>query len=244
MIALLAAFQFLTILPPVVRRPFTHEELGRAVGFYPLAGLGLGAVLAALAWLSGRAFSPAVVAALVLAAWAVLTRGLHLDGWMDACDGLFGGFTPERRLEIMRDSRVGAFGVIGGVLVLLVQFAALNAAGVRPAALLLAPTLGRWAMAAALVAFPYARAEGLGRAMKDHARWPQAALATAIAGAAAWLLAGWVGIAVLGLAALLMWGGARFALARVPGLTGDLYGALGVAVETATLLVFASNLVF
>ena len=241
MIALLAAFQFLTITPPIVRRPFTPEELGRSVGFFPVVGLALGAILYGLASGLRLVFSPDVAAALVLAAWMILTRALHLDGFMDACDGLFGGFTPEQRLAIMRDSRVGAFGVAGGVLVLLAYFAAIQAALAGPFALLMAPVLGRWAMALALVAFPYARAEGLGRAMKDHARWPQAALATVTALVVAGLAARGAGLLALALAGLTALLGAWFALRRIPGLTGDIYGALGVAAELAGLLSLAAT---
>lgn len=236
MIALLAAFQFLTIAPALVRRAFTAQELGRAVGFFPLVGLALGGALSGLALVLGLIFPPGVVAALVLAAWVILTRALHLDGFMDACDGLFGGFTPERRLEIMRDSRVGAFGMAGGALVLIAQFAAIQAALAWPLALLVAPVLGRWVMSLAVVLLPYARAEGLGRTMKDNARWPQAVLATVTALAAAWLALGWAGLAALALAALVLTLGAWLALRRIPGLTGDLYGALGIAIELAVLL--------
>lgn len=242
MIAILAAFQFLTITPPIVTRAFTPREMGRAVAFYPLVGLALGGVLYGLSIALGLAFPPPLTAALLLAAWVLLTRALHLDGFMDACDGLFGGFTPERRLEIMRDSRVGAFGVAGGVLILLAEAAAIQPLLAYPAALLLAPVAARWAMALAIVAFPYAREQGLGRAMKDHARTPEALIATAIALIAAWFAAGWWGLVALllaaALAALLIW----FALRRVPGLTGDLYGALGMSAELAVLVFFTALL--
>ena len=66
-----------------------------------------------------------MTAALLVAVLAVATRGLHLDGLMDVCDGLFGGYTPERRLEIMRDSHVGAFAVLGAVSLLLLKYGAL-----------------------------------------------------------------------------------------------------------------------
>ncbi len=216
--------------------------MGRSVGFYPLAGLALGAALFGAQMGLRLIFPPGVAAALTLAAWVILTRGLHLDGFMDACDGLFGGFTPERRLEIMRDLRVGAFGVAGGGLMLLAQFAALAALPDRSLGLLLAPTLARWAMALALVAFPYAREQGLGRAMKDNARWPQALLASLIALAAAWLAAGVIGLIAAGLALAVMLVAAWFALRRVPGLTGDLYGALGMLVELAVLLLVMAGI--
>lgn len=238
MIALLAAFQFLTILPPIIRRPFTPVELGRSVAFFPVVGLAVGGALAATAALRA-VLPPGVVAGLTLAVWVVATRALHLDGWMDACDGLFGGFTPEQRLEIMRDSRVGAFGVAGGALLLIIEYSALEASIARPVSLILVPVLGRWIVALAITLFPYARADGMGRAMKDHAGWPQALIATLVAAAAAWLAAGWIGLGALAVSAagggLAVW----LALRRVPGLTGDLYGALCMAVEVVVLVCLA-----
>ena len=81
----------------------------------------------------------------------------------------------------MKDERVGAFAVVGGVLLLLIKFLALWSAQDRLAACLLAPMLGRWGMVLTIVLFPYARPEGLGRSMKDHAGWREMLLATLIA---------------------------------------------------------------
>jgi len=235
----LAALQFLTIMPPLVRRPFTPVELGRAVGYFPLVGTLLGGVLVGLSW--GLAFvSPTgVAAALVLAVWTILTGALHFDGFVDACDGLFGGQDPEARLRILRDERVGAFALAGGVLLLLTKFAALAAIPHRASALLLAPTLGRWAMTLAVVGFPYARPEGLGRTMKEHAGWRQVALATGLTLATAWLGGSWWGLmAMMGVGGA-TWLAARFTLSRLPGLTGDIYGAICEMVEAFVLLWFA-----
>ena len=125
MVSLLAAFQFLTTFPAVIRRAVTAQDLGRAVGHFPLVGLALGGVLYGLGSGLQLIFPTQVVAIFILGAWLLLTRALHFDGFLDTCDGLFGGFTFERRLEIMRDSRVGAFGVAGGVLLLLAKYAAI-----------------------------------------------------------------------------------------------------------------------
>lgn len=244
MVPVLAAFQFLTILPPIVRRAFSAEELGRAVGWYPLVGLALGGLLAGLNAGLRLVFPPGVVAVLLLIVWVVSTRALHMDGFMDACDGLFGGFTPERRLEIMRDSRVGAFGAVGGALAMVVKAALIVSLANHTAGLILAPVLGRWAMVIAIAAFPYAREQGLGRDMKDHTRAPQviigAVTALAAVGVAAWLagpLLALIGTAAAGLAFGLC---ARLALTRVPGFTGDLYGALCEVTELAVLLAFTA----
>jgi adenosylcobinamide-GDP ribazoletransferase len=238
MAALWAAFQFLTILPPIVRRPFTKEELGRSVSFYPLVGLALGGTILGLDTILRLALPVQVSAALVLVAWVVLTRGLHLDGFLDACDGLFGGFTPERRLEILRDPRVGAFGVIGGVLLILAKYAAVTTLRDRTAALLLAPVLGRWALSMVVVLFPYARKEGLGRDIKDHARWPQALLAGCTALAAAWLIGQLPGIIAVAMAGSIMLVVAVRVQRLIPGLTGDIYGAICELVELSVLIFF------
>jgi adenosylcobinamide-GDP ribazoletransferase len=180
-----------------------------------------------------------VRAALLLVALITLTRGLHLDGLMDCCDGLFGGFTPERRLEIMRDSRVGAFGVLGAVAFLLLRYSGIAAldGGWRLVGLALPPLLGRWTLAMAIVAYPYGRAEGMGADFKRAAGWWQVGLATLVAaalGAALWWP--WGAAALIPAAAVLALV-ARFMLGRLGGMTGDCYGAINELVEVVLLLI-------
>ena len=242
MTSLLAAFQFLTIFPTVIRRRFTPEEMGRAVGFFPLVGLVLGGILFGLD--SGlRLFLPPYLAAvLVVAAWLTLTRALHFDGLLDIFDGLFGGFTPERRLEIMHDSRVGAFGVAAGALLIFAKLFSIASLDNRLAAFLLAPTLARWAMALAIFAFPYAREHGLGRDMKDKTNWLQVVFAACVSLVAAWFVAGLSGLIVFGLATILLFLLARYMLTLIPGLTGDSYGAICEVVELFVLIAFTVSL--
>ena len=148
----------------------------------------------------------------------------------------------------MRDECVGAFAVAGAAILLLTKFAALSALLIAltssPSAnlvlvlrtLLLSPTLGRFAMTLAVVAFPYAREEGLGRWMKDHAGWREVATATAISVLAAASLNGLLGLLFVVGAALITWLLAWFSIRRVAGLTGDIYGALCEVVEAVVLL--------
>jgi adenosylcobinamide-GDP ribazoletransferase len=238
MISVLAAFQFLTIFPTVIKRLFTPEEMGRAVGFFPLVGLALGGILLGLDSGLRLFLSPQLAAVLVVAAWLVLTRALHFDGFLDIFDALFGGFTPERRLEIMKDSRVGAFGVAAGVLLIFSKLFSIADLVNRPAALLLAPVLARWAIGIAIFAFPYAREKGLGRDMKDKTGWPQVIFASLVALAAAWFLAGWWGLGAFGLAALVLFLVARYMLTLLPGLTGDSYGMLCELIELVVMVTF------
>jgi adenosylcobinamide-GDP ribazoletransferase len=238
MVSLLAAFQFLTIFPSVIRRLFTAAEMGRAVGFFPLVGLALGGILLGLDSGLRLFLQPQLAAVLVVAAWLALTRALHFDGFLDIFDGLFGGFTPERRLEIMKDSRVGAFGVAAGALLIFAKLFSIADLTNRPAGFLLAPLLARWALGMAIFAFPYAREKGLGRDMKDKVGWPQVIFASLVALAVAWFVAGWWGLAAFGLAAVLLLLSARYMLSLLPGLTGDSYGMLCELIELAVLVTF------
>ena len=241
MISLLTAFQFLTTFPAAIRRAFTAQELGRAVGYFPLVGLALGGIYYGMDIGLSLIFPSQVTAVFILAAWLLLTRALHFDGFLDTCDGLFGGFTPERRLEIMRDSRVGAFGVAGGGLLLLAKYAALVSLP-HLSGLLLAPVMGRWLLSMAIFAYPYAREKGLGRDMKDNVRWPQVVLSTTVTVLVAWFFAGWTGLLAIVLSGIVLWLGAGFILRRIPGLTGDSYGALCEMTELTVLLLFATGI--
>ena len=243
MIAILCAFQFLTILPPIIRRSFTAQELGRSVAFYPLVGLALGGVLYGVAVALDSVLSPYLLAVILLSLWLILTRGLHFDGFLDACDGLFGAFAPEKRMEIMHDSRVGAFGVAGGILLLLAKFSALLSLDHMLAALLLSPVLGRLMMSTAIVLYPYGREKGLGRDIKNNAGWVQLLIALLLSVVIAWFTAGWYGLIVLLCILVLgnLW--ILFVLRRIPGLTGDIYGATCEICELLILISFTLNVV-
>ena len=120
---ILAAFQFLTLLP--VKRSFTAEQIGRSTIYFPIVGIIIGLVLAGLNFVFG--VLPASLANILLvAALAISSGGLHLDGLADTFDGLAGHRTPEQRLEIMRDSRIGGFGAIALGLFLLIEYVSLN----------------------------------------------------------------------------------------------------------------------
>ena len=110
------AIGFMTILPVAPRD--TPTQLASARAYFPLVGLVLGGILAALDFLLRPVLPGLLLSVVLITALIVLTRGLHLDGFMDTCDALLGGFTRERRLEIFKDSHVGAFAVIGVVMFL------------------------------------------------------------------------------------------------------------------------------
>ena len=239
MISIIAAFQFLTIFPTLIKRMFTSQEMGRAVAWFPLVGVVLGLALCGVNVLTQMVFPASVSAALTLFAWIIFTRAFHLDGFMDTCDGLFGGWTPERRLEIMKDSRMGTFGVAGGILVLLTEFAALQSSVDLFPALMLSTTLGRWASPLVIYAFPYAREDGLGIEMKRNVSLRELAIATLITAVTAWFASGgWLGFALMLGAAVISFLVASYAMRLLPGLTGDIYGTVTTLVEMLVLVFF------
>ena len=124
--SLLVALGFLTAVPVRTRAP-APGDLGRSGRGFPLVGLALGVVLVAAQDALVELFPPLLTAILVVALWAALTGGLHLDGLADCADGLLATATRERRLEILRDPRVGAFGVVGLTLFLLLKVHAVGA---------------------------------------------------------------------------------------------------------------------
>lgn len=240
------AFGFLTVLP--VGRDWPEEGAPDAVGFYPWVGYGLGAA----GWLAAISAAPSgppvplrslVVAAVLVTLWALLTRMLHWDGLADAADGLWGSFDRERRLEIMRDSRVGSFGATAVVLTALLQVAcvALVLERQRPWVLLLAPVLARAGAAVAAWMLPSARREGLGlTAMERPSLYAVAACSLAVVGL---LVVGHVTaprvafFATFGAGVLAAVAVPRVLARPVGGMTGDLFGAGILLTETVVLLV-------
>jgi adenosylcobinamide-GDP ribazoletransferase len=173
-----------------------------------------------------RHFPPLLYASIVVVTLIVLTRALHLDGFMDCCDALLGGFNRERRLEILRDSHVGAFAVVGVVSLLLIKVAAIMALPPegRFWMLLLFPCLSRWAMLIALEFFPYARSQGIGVPFQPKGgRW-QLLAGFALAVIAVVAFTGLAGLALLVLASAVAWSLSAWASKLLGGVTGDVYG--------------------
>src|SRR5262245_35560965 len=121
------ALAFLTVFPIRFRQTPSSTVVAQSRFWYPVIGLLLGLVLGGWTELVGRLGEPLLQAFLIVLAWVVLTGALHVDGFCDVCDGLFGGQTAEDRLRIMKDPHLGAFGLVGGVLLLLGKFVALQA---------------------------------------------------------------------------------------------------------------------
>ncbi len=241
MASFLAALSFLTIFPAPKDADLSQQVVSNSRAWFPLAGLLIGIVLVGLEWLLGYLFPPFLNAALLVVFLVIVNRALHLDGLMDTCDGLFGGHTPERRREIMRDSSVGAFAVAGGASVLLLKYAAMlsllaTTLPGKEAALLVFPVVSRYAMVLQLMVFPYVRTPGLGSPFHGRdARLPSV-VAALIAVVAVGVLGGLGGILILAAICLLALALGQMAMGLIGGLTGDIYGATNELTEVGALL--------
>jgi adenosylcobinamide-GDP ribazoletransferase len=231
------AFGLMTTLPIRLPENWSAGDSGRASVWYPFVGLVIGA-LTWLAWKGSMFIFPAWVAAVItLVVWVALTGGLHLDGLADCCDGLLASTSVERRLEIMKDPHIGAFGVTGLLLVLFLKAAAL--ASLPPDAgfsILLAASLARFCILPAGW-LRQARPSGMGADFASGFRRSYMVLGAVIPVAIAALLGIRGVIAFLaGLSAFLLI--VLFARSRIGGVTGDVFGMIVEIVEAVVLLTF------
>ena len=232
------AWQFLTIIPSPYHRKYGIEDLGKAIAFFPVVGLILGVVLFGVDQLLGLLLPSILVNVFLVIILVILTGALHLDGFIDTCDGLAVRSSTWDKLQVMSDSRVGGFGVVGGCCLILAKFAALVALpeGLRASALIVMPMLSRWGMVCAISAFPPAKREGIGWAIKQRASWKGMAVATIFSLIVAIvLLNGW-GAALLATIALILLAVSKYLCSIFGGLTGDTYGAINEFAEVAVLV--------
>ena len=232
------ALSFLTILP-VYKKMASTEELARSVSYYPLIGLLLGLLSAGINFMLHRLGLTMAADVLAIVTMIVLTGGLHLDGLMDTADGLLSGKNRERKLEIMKDSRVGAMGVLAVSIVLLLKMAFLYELtfDLKLTTLVLAPVAGRWAMVYAITRFPYARAGGgLGNVLKQAGPMQiiVASLTLVVTCISLFGLQGFVIIGAILVAAMMITGTINKCLG---GMTGDTYGATGELIEIWSIFV-------
>ena len=237
----LIGLQFLTRIHIVRQTVWTAEDFGRSTRFFPLVGLVLGICYALAAWLLLYLLGMrSLTAAFLLILPLLLTGGLHADGFMDTADGVFSGRERARKLEIMKDSRVGSFGVVSFVMLMFVQFALISdmAPPLLVPALFVMPIIGRLAMVLAVACFPYAREDGMGKTfadMADRGTVVIAVLTTALL-VLPWGMLAAVALVVGTLFALLF---CRMMTNILGGVTGDVYGAATVLTETLVLTVFS-----
>lgn len=246
--AFLTALQFLTRIH-ITNREFSLEDFGNSTKFFPLVGAVLGIIYAIVAallllfWHHQTILAPTqmtvIIATILLLLPILCTGGLMLDGLMDTFDGVASGRSRERMLEIMKDSRVGSFGVLALFSFLLLEWSFLQ--GIRTyllvPAVLATPIIGRFGMTIAICCFPYARKQGMGKIFSEMATRKTLQFAFIVT---------LIFVAPLGTAAIsafivgscIAWWFARRLSKQLGGLTGDTYGAVETVTEAAALLTF------
>jgi adenosylcobinamide-GDP ribazoletransferase len=234
------AIGFLTRIPAGAGT-YADRSFGRALAWFPFIGCCLGALLLLAHFLLSDWLPLSVIAVSLVALWAALTGGLHLDGLADSFDGFSGGRgQPARILEIMRDSHIGAHGAAALSLFCIAKVAAvfeLLSQGDEPL-LLACPALARFGVVALMLAFPYAREQGLGTTFRSQVRWLDLALGSLpLCAALLWLGTASLAPAFACMAVMLLVAG--FVNRRLGGLTGDIYGAAIELGELAFLIAAA-----
>ena len=239
MIGLLGALQFLTRVPIRTTVPIEHH---RVVPWFPIAGVLIGAVVGGVAAGMSELVPPLVAGAVAVAVGLLLTGAFHEDGLADVADAFGGGWTIERRLEILKDSRHGTYGVAALATSIVVRVAC-AASILAPAALFVsfvaAHTLGRSAAVVAMRAAPPATESGLGVSAASALRPVRTAVGlvaglAVVAGLTGWWVLPFVGAAAVGTVAV-VW----LAVRKIGGLAGDVLGAVEQVVECLVLIVAA-----
>ena len=234
----IVALQFLTIFRVKKTMETRPGEFSGSMAYFPLVGAVQGGILVIADYLLARFLPLSIVDALLLLVLVVINGALHLDGFADTVDALAGGATPEERLGIMRDSSVGAVGVVFIVFVLLLKYLCLGAApdGFRSGIIFLFPVAGRWSMVPMSYWSGYARKEGgLGKSFTG-AGISELITATVLAAAMSVFIIG-----VPALFFLLFLGSVVFLLSaffssRLGGVTGDVFGFQSEVAEVLFLL--------
>jgi len=237
---LATAFMFLTRIPMPRLENFSAADSGKALPLFPLVGLVIGLVMAALGYLLSGLLPAGVIAALLLIVWVFITGGLHLDGLGDSADGWLGGTADrERTLQIMKDPRCGSAAVMTVGCLLIGKFAALQSLielQLWPA-LIAAPLLGRCVALLLFLTTPYVSKQGLAQDFLDHANQRIVIGAIVLSALASIALLGWpLALITLAANALLLFGLRQLMMNRLGGNTGDTAGASLEIIELGVLI--------
>lgn len=241
---LLAALRFLTILPIPGKMGHNESDLAASLPYFPVVGLLIGLAAAGLSLLFWSWFAPLVAALFVVIVLLGASGGLHMDGLCDSADGFMSSRPREQILQIMRDSRVGAMGVIAIVLILNLKITALASLdeNTLPRTLLLMPVAGRCSLLILMAVLPYARPTGgLGTLFYTHSSRMAAVWAVVLLFLTGWLAAGTAGV-ITGMVVItfvLLF--AAYCREKIGGATGDTLGAGCELAETVVALVLAAK---
>ena len=240
----LTAVMFFTRIP-IHLSDFDEADLNKSTRFFPLVGIFVGAVGALVFWLADILLPLEVAVLLSMAATILLTGAFHEDGLADAVDGLGGGWSKEQVLSIMVDSRIGSYGAIGLVMVLLTKFQALSyqTAALNPVSIVAGHALSR--LCAVLVMFTqsYVKAEGKAKPLATRLNISELIIATFFGLLPIAFLPMKFLAALLPVAIVWLWISAKIK-ARIGGYTGDCLGAMQQLTEIAFYLGLLASAAF
>jgi len=238
------AVMLLTRLPAPRLKGFQDAWLARSAVYFPVIGAMVGLLAAAVHWGAGFLWSEPVPAVLAVAAAALVTGGLHEDGWADVFDALAASRDPKRMLEVMKDSRIGAAGALALVLLLLGKLGAIvNVPPGRIAfAFLTSHVLSRWSHLPLLWKLPYARPEGgLAGPLAGSVSGARVAIGTLFTLLIVAAALRWDAVPALIVAVVATLGAGLFFRRRLGGITGDCLGAANQLVELGIFLTLAAH---
>lgn len=251
-----AAMTFLTRLPMAGIVAHDADDLRGSLAYFPVVGILVGIVSGLVFALAARLWPTVLATFVCIGATVLITGAFHEDALADALDGFGGGWSANQVLEIMKDSRVGSYALVGMVLVIGIKVFALaaifgaareNAVLTVGRALVAAHVLGRWSSVVLIASLPYVRVATPGARAPTGAAFSAAAsrgrvvAATLIAIGCVVLVLEWRAIPVLVATALVMFLAGRYFVRRIGGITGDALGALNQVVELTTYLVLAAR---
>jgi len=234
------ALAFFTRVPVPASTRFSQPDLNRAIRYFPAVGWFIGVVCASVLWLLLQVFPQDIAVLLSMALSLLLTGCFHEDGLADTCDGLGGGWTPEQKLAIMKDSRIGTYGSAALWLSLTIKFVALSQLLHPVLALLIAHPLSRIAPTCLIALMPYVSESATAKAkpLAESGSYTDAIIATATGGAALLLVdSAFFYLAILALIVLFSM---IFLQRQLKGFTGD---ALGAVQQVSELAIYLSMLV-
>lgn len=235
----ISAIRFLTRIPIPWCKEASRKEFAGSLLYYPLAGLIIGLMLwGAYSLIS--LIAPSLVTTIVLViSMVVITGGMHLDGLADTIDGIAASHKEKSVWKrVMHEPTIGAFGVVGLVLVLLFKVLALGYLphSMMGSMLVLAVVLGRWTMVYSIYFYPYARESGIGGELKREMGLKGFIIATLITGIIAFVTAEYFGLIIMAAVWFINFISAAFLSRKFGGLTGDTYGFINEMAECTVLL--------
>lgn len=236
--AFLIGLQFLTRIHLFKQTEWNEKDFGKSVSYFPLIGLVIGLVLSFVYWIMEPLNTPYLTAFMLVAGEFIVTGAMHADGLMDTCDGLFSGRSRERSLEIMKDSRIGSFGLLAFLFLVMWKTFTLAAIPESLYPILIAmPVIGRLNMVISICEYPYARPYGIGKAFAAYRDKHAVGIAFVLTLLPAFMF-GASYLIIMGAGLVTGFVINHWVMGKIGGTTGDTYGCVTEVSEAVMAFVF------